>query len=106
MDLFGGVLLDGYNGGNPFDHFKTDSRKMALFPHALQKAFLAAQSGPLSQLLLPQPAQHIILLAPWAGLKLSWKFSLLWAFWEYLPPLLPILFTGVCWGSSISTQLR
>ena len=89
----------------PFAILKQTAEKWAFFPHALQKAFLAAQFEPLSQLLLPQPAQHIILLAPWAGLKFSWKFSLLWAFWEYLPPFLPILFTGIFWGSSFSAQL-
>ena len=89
----------------PFTIFKQTAEKWSFLPQALQKAFLDAQFGSRSQLLLPQPAQHIIFFAPWGGLKLSWKFSLLWTFWEYLPPLFPILFSCVCWGSSFSTQL-
>ena len=46
----------------PFTIFRQTAEKWPFLQQALQKAFLAAQFGPRSQLLLPQPSQHIICL--------------------------------------------
>ena len=98
MDFFWGLLVDGWDGGNPFYHFEAESRKMTLFSTSIAKSiFSCAVWASVAVAPTAASATHNF-VSTLGRFEIILEILPSLGFLGVFAPFLPILFTGVCWG--------